>query len=80
MASDQTTEDTPEALKADIATLYQMNVDLTNEIERLREALTEYACPGRGACPAPWDEHGCSLRESDACGLIAADALAEVNP
>jgi hypothetical protein len=45
-----------------------------DEIKRLRTALEEYACPGRGACPVPWDERGCSLGED--CGLIAADALA----
>ena len=39
MPEKETTDDTPEALKADIDTLYQMNVDLTNENERLRVAL-----------------------------------------
>ena len=42
-------------------------------ISVLRDALEEYACPGRGACPAPWNNGECSL--GDRCGTLAESAL-----
>ena len=47
-------EDTPEALKADITTLFQMNIDLTNEAERIRAALNEIREYTGATQPRPW--------------------------
>jgi hypothetical protein len=38
-----------------------------------REALEEYACPGRGACPVPWNSSECFLGAG--CGIVAENAL-----